>query len=353
MTVGRITTPELAEEILANGQADFICLSRPLIADPHFPAKAKANKPEQIVPCIACNECLATIHHHKGIACTVNPMVSRELELKPLLARIPEPKRVAIVGAGAAGMSAAVAAAKRGHEVHLFERDGVLGGQLNLAHTPPHREEIENALIYFSSEVKRLNIDVRLNSSLSVDEARKLNPDAIIVATGAESKLPTIPGADLPHVMIGWHVLAGREMPGDNCVVVGGGLVGVEVADYLAHRGKKIALIVRSEMLKKAVHADRVYFLDRIATLDIEVFTHTDILDVGRDYVTIQPANRLQRRLTGVDNVIFCTGYTARRAESESLDSLGMPVHYVGDVLGSRKFFEAIEEGTLTALKHL
>lgn len=353
MTVGRITTPGLADDILAKGQADFICLSRPLIADPHFAAKAKGGKAEQIVPCIACNECLATIHHHKGIACTVNPMVSRELELKPLLAQTPAPKRVAILGAGAAGMSAAVTAAKRGHEVHLFERDSVLGGQLNLAHTPPHREEIKNALDYFSAEVKRLNIDVRLNSSLGVDEARALDPDAIIVAAGAESRVPDIPGADLPHVMLGWRVLAGREVPGGNCVVIGGGLVGVEVADYLAERGKKVALVVRSEMLKKAVHADRVYFLDRIASLDIEVFTHTDVVDIGPDFVTIQPANRMQRRLTGVDHVIFCTGYEPRRAESDQLAALGLPIHYVGDVLGSRKFFEAIEEGTLTALKHL
>jgi 2,4-dienoyl-CoA reductase-like NADH-dependent reductase (Old Yellow Enzyme family)/thioredoxin reductase len=353
MTVGRINTPELAEEILEKDQADFICLSRPLIADPYFGVKAKADKPEEIVPCIACNECLATIHHHKGIACTVNPIVSRELELKPLLARVPERKRVAIVGAGAAGMSAAVTAAKRGHEVHLFERDSVLGGQLNIAHTPPHREEIENALIYFTREVKRLNIDVRLNSSLSVEEARKLQPDAIIVATGAESQIPAIPGANLPHVTQGWRVLAGRQVPGNNCVVIGGGLVGVEVADYLAERGKKVALVVRSEMLKKAVHADRVYFLDRIASLDIEVFLHTDVIDIGADWVTIQPANRLRRRLTGVDHVVLCTGYSPRKAESEQLGSLGRPVHYVGDVVGSRKFFEAIEEGTLTALKQL
>jgi NADPH-dependent 2,4-dienoyl-CoA reductase/sulfur reductase-like enzyme len=353
MTVGRINTPELAEEILEKDQADFICLSRPLIADPYFGVKAKADKPEEIVPCIACNECLATIHHHKGIACTVNPIVSRELELKPLLARVPERKRVAIVGAGAAGMSAAVTAAKRGHEVHLFERDSVLGGQLNIAHTPPHREEIENALIYFTREVKRLNIDVRLNSSLSVEEARKLQPDAIIVATGAESQMPAIPGANLPHVTQGWRVLAGRQVPGNNCVVIGGGLVGVEVADYLAERGKKVALVVRSEMLKKAVHADRVYFLDRIASLDIEVFLRTDVIDIGADWVTIQPANRLRRRLTGVDHVVLCTGYSPRKAESEQLGSLGRPVHYVGDVVGSRKFFEAIEEGTLTALKQL
>ncbi|MCZ7657128.1 MAG: NAD(P)/FAD-dependent oxidoreductase [Xanthobacteraceae bacterium] len=353
MTVGRINTPELAEEILEKSQADFICLSRPLIADPYFPAKAAAGKVEEIAPCIACNECLATIHRHKGIACTVNPMVSRELELKPLINSVPSRKRVAVVGGGAAGMSAAVTAAKRGHEVHLYETEGVLGGQLNLAHTPPHREEIENALRYFSAEVKRLKVDVRLNSSLGLEEARALKPDAIIVATGAASQMPALPGIDQPSVMVGWQVLAGREVPGDHCVVIGGGLVGVEVADYLAERNKQVVVVARSELLKKAVHADRVYFLDRIRNLDIEVFTHTDILEIGPDWVTIAPRNRMKRRLTGVDHVIFCTGYKPRREESAALETLGTPVYYVGDVLGSRKFFEAIEEGTLTALRYL
>jgi 2,4-dienoyl-CoA reductase-like NADH-dependent reductase (Old Yellow Enzyme family)/thioredoxin reductase len=353
MTVGRINTPDLAEEILSADQADFICLSRALIADPYFPAKAATDQADQIVPCIACNECLATIHHHRGIACTVNPMVSRELELKPLLGNKPNPKRVAIVGGGAAGMSAATTAARRGHRVHLFERDAALGGQLNLAHVPPHRDEIENALIHFSAELQRLNVDVRLNSTLTLETASALDPDAIIVATGAESRVPDVPGRDRPHVRVGWRILAGEVLPGQNCVVIGGGLVGVEVADYLAEHGKRVALIARSEMLKKAVHADRVYFFDRIAALDIEVFTHTEVMEIGPNYVTIKPANRMQRRLDNVDHVVFCTGYEPRRSESEYLGALGKPVYYVGDVLGSRKFFEAIEEGTLTALKHL
>lgn len=353
MTVGRINTPEYAEEILEKKQADFICLSRPLLADPHFPVKAQAGKVAEIAPCIACNECLAIIHRAKGIACTVNPIVSRELELKAVLAKKTTPKRVAVVGGGAAGMSAAVAAARRGHDVHIYETDSELGGQLILAHQPPHREEIENALLYFRSEIGRLGVNVHVNSTLTADAARKLNADAIVVATGAASQTPNVPGASLPHVLVGWKVLSGREKVGQNCVVVGGGLVGVEVADYLAERGKTVAIVVRSDMLKKAVHADRVYFLDRIKTLGIEVFTHTDILEIGLDSVEIQPENRMRRVLKGVDNVIFCTGYTPRMQETASLKDVGVPVYYAGDVLGSRKFFEAIEEGTLIALRNL
>ncbi|MBI2527172.1 MAG: FAD-dependent oxidoreductase [Candidatus Rokubacteria bacterium] len=350
MTVGRINTPELAEEILAHGKADFICLSRALLADPFFPAKAAAGLPDRIAPCIACNECLATIHRHKGIACTVNPMVSRELEFRPLLARAVTPKRVAVVGGGVAGMAAAVTAAGRGHEVHLFEKDGALGGQLLLAYLPPHRDELENLLRYLEREVKRLGVTVRLGRAFTPDDSRQLSPDAIILATGAEAQRPGVPGVDLPHVVMGWRVIAGLEETGRNCVIIGGGLVGMEAADYLAHRGKRVIVIARSELLKKAVHADRVYFLDRIRDLGIEVLTHTRVREIGPDSVEIEPPGGWRRVLKDVDSVVLCTGYRPRTEQRDAVGALGIPVHLVGDVQGSRKFFEAVEEGTLAAV---
>ncbi|MDP6812035.1 MAG: NADH:flavin oxidoreductase [Alphaproteobacteria bacterium] len=351
MTVGRINTPEIAEGILERAEADYICLSRPLIADPYFAAKARAGEAARIAPCIACNECIATVHLHKGLACTVNPMVSRELELQPLLARRPTPKRLAVIGGGAAGMAAAITAAERGHAVHLFEKQSRLGGQLTLAHRPPHREEIERLLDYFRAEVARLDIEVSLNASPSADAVRALGADALIVAIGAEPVLPSVPGAELAHVLQGWRVLAGLETPGPNCVVVGGGLVGVEVADMLADGGRKVVLVARSELLKKAVHADRVHYLDRVDSFGIEVMSHTQVLEIRPGEVVLEPENRLRRTLGGVDSVIYCMGYHRREAEAEGYRDVGIPVHYVGDVLGSRKFFQAIEEGTLAALE--
>ncbi len=350
MTVGRINTPALAEEILASGRADLICLSRALLADPHFPAKARSGRVDRIVPCIACNECIATVHRHKGIACTMNPTVSRELEFSRLLATPAVAKRVAVVGAGVAGMAAAITAAGRGHTVHLFEADRVLGGHLRLAHLPPHREELENALHFFEREVERRAIQMHLGHPFTVADARAFRPDAIILATGAESRIPDIPGVDLPHVVAGWRIIAGLAETGANCVVIGGGLVGMEVADFLAERGKRVVIVARSELLRKAVHADRVYFLDRIRELGIEVLTHTKVHEIAPGAVTVEPPNGWRRALLEVDTVVLCTGYRPRAALATELADLGIPVRLVGDVQGSRKFFEAIEEGTLAAI---
>jgi pyruvate/2-oxoglutarate dehydrogenase complex dihydrolipoamide dehydrogenase (E3) component len=171
------------------------------------------------------------------------------------------------------------------------------------------------------------------------------------VATGASPVVPDLPGADLSHVLSGWRVIAGLEKAGQSCVVIGGGLVAMEVADSLAEQGKKVIMIVRSELLKKAVHADRVYYMDRIAELDIEVLTDARPLAIGRDWVEISMDGRVRRTLHDIDSVIFCTGYQSRKAEIHDLESLGIPIHYAGDVGGPRKFFQAIEEGTLAGLK--
>ena len=198
--------------------------------------------------------------------------------------------------------------------------------------------------------MKRLGVTLHLSRAFTPEDARELAPHAIIVATGAEAQRPRVPGVDLPHVIMGWRVIAGLEDTGRNCVIIGGGLVGMEAADYLAHRGKRVIVIARSGLLKKAVHADRVYFLDRIRDLGIEVLGHTKLCEIGPDSVEVEPPGGWRRLLKDVDSVVLCTGYTPRTEQREALAALCIPMHLVGDVLGSRKFFEAIEEGTLTAI---
>ena len=351
MATGRITSPELAEEILTSGEADMICISRALIADPFFAVKTREGRQAEITPCIACNECVASIHRHEGLACTVNPGVTKELEMKSLLQTRPDPRRVVVIGAGAGGLAAAVTAARRGHKVTIFESGEAIGGQLDLAHRPPLRDPIADLLTFYRREGERLGIDVRTACDPTPEEVAALAPDSLILAIGARSRPPAVPGADQVQMRTGWRLLAGLESAEGVCVVLGGGLVGVETADHLAHHGHKVALIARSGILKKAVHVDSVHYRDTLAERGIEVIEDCDVEELGPDWIRLTPKGRLPRVLTGIDTFVSCIGYDDRLDDAERWRTLAPDVTLVGDVKGSGKFFDAIREGTMSALR--
>ena len=230
ITSNRINMPEVAEAVLAEGCADMVSMARPFLADPDFVAKARAGRADTIAPCIACNQaCLDHTFEMKVASCLVNPRAAHETEL--VYARSDAPKRVGIVGAGPAGLSAALVAAERGHSVTLFDRAERIGGQLNMAKMVPGKEEFHGLIAWYETMLKEQGVEVRLGREASAHDLRGF--DEVIVATGVLPRDPEIPVEGEAHVVSYVDILTGREVAGDRVAVIGAGGIGFDVSEFL------------------------------------------------------------------------------------------------------------------------
>ncbi|NNM53039.1 MAG: NADPH-dependent 2,4-dienoyl-CoA reductase [Pseudomonadales bacterium] len=232
MASNRINMPEDAEDILARGDADLVSMARPLLADAHFVNKVAAGHPERINTCIACNQgCLDQTFSGKRATCLVNPRAAFETELVYVKTR--QPKRIAVVGAGMAGMSAATVAAERGHLVTLFEARDDIGGQFTMAMAVPGKEEFKETIRYFREHLKTTGVDLRLQHEVTQDELKSF--DEVIMASGVRPRIPDLPGVGHAKVMQYAEVLRGEKVPGRRVAVMGAGGIGVDMCEYLLH----------------------------------------------------------------------------------------------------------------------
>lgn len=232
ITTNRINTPALANRLLEEGVADMISMARPFLADPAFADKARLGEAEAINICIACNQaCLDQVFVNKTASCLVNPRACHELDLVYQTAS--SPKKIAVVGAGPAGLAFAAVAAERGHEVSLFEQNECLGGQFNLAKQIPGKEEYELSIRYFQHQLERFQVKVFLNTEATLDHLQGF--DEVVLATGVLPRVPKIPGLDDPKVMTYVEVLTGQKVPGERVAIIGAGGIGFDVAEWLAH----------------------------------------------------------------------------------------------------------------------
>lgn len=275
MAVGKINTPDVAEEILEKQQADLICLGRGLLADPSFPQKALEGRPEEIRVCIACNQgCFDRLFLQKDITCMINPVIGREKEFG--IRKTRTPRNIWVVGGGPAGMEAARVARMRGNKVTLFNDQDELGGQLRIAGVPPDRGEFNRIIRYQKERLEKAGVTLRFNTSLMTEDILREKPDAVIFATGARPLGIQIEGVSGKNVKEAWDVLNGTKVTQKRVIVIGGGLVGCETAEFLAKKGKEVILIeVLGEIAPQALGDNRKFLLGKLNRLRVEIRANT------------------------------------------------------------------------------
>lgn len=344
---GSITLPEYAEDILKTGKGDFVGLGRPLWADPEWPTKAKNGHPEDIRPCIRCNEgCLErTFFQYKAVTCALNPVISREGELKMKPAETK--RRIAVVGAGTAGMEVARVAAERGHDVTIFEENKKFGGLLNQAGAPEFKADIRPFQKYQETQLKKLGIPVVHKKA----DAKDLTEfDAVVCATGSKPIIPNIPGKDKKIVMDSLTAIDNPKKVGKNVVVVGGGLVGSETALDFAEKGHKVTLVeMLPQIMNGVATTDLLAYTERIEKTSMKIMTSTRLVEIKDKGVVVSTPKGLEE--IKADTVVIAVGLKPENELYNKLVESGKETYVVGDAIGAGKIFDAIHTAYRVGIK--
>lgn len=349
MVVGRINDPVIAEHIISSGQADFVALGRTLIADPAFCVKAEEGRFDDIIKCIGCNQsCISgqrpdpEAGHNYGPVCMRNPITGREYLFhdEPAV----KSKRILVIGGGAAGMTAATRLQQRGHHVTLCEKSSGLGGQFYLAGQAPSKKEMADSAQQMGRAMMRSGVEVLLNTEADSSMIDSFQPDEVVIATGSIPFIPNIPGNKLGHVKSAHDVLRGG-VTGDRVAIIGGGLVGIEVAELMVSQGKQPLIIeMLDEVAKELVSSRKIYAQQFLANHKIPVYVQTKCVAIGETDITLEQAEH-RFKLNEVDTVVLATGSKSLNHLSSLMEQKGIPFHIIGDALKPRKALEAIYEG--------
>jgi 2,4-dienoyl-CoA reductase-like NADH-dependent reductase (Old Yellow Enzyme family)/thioredoxin reductase len=348
IAVGRIRTPELANRILEEKKADLISMGRALIADPNLPVKALEGKTDEIIPCISCNRCIQSIR--KGaLQCAVNPETGREAIF--ILKKTERPKKVWIIGGGPAGMKAAEIAALRGHQVTLYEKKESLGGKFLLAAIPPRKEVLREFVDYLVRQIEKLPIKIILGKPFTPSSLRRGKPDGVIIATGAKTFFPPIDGIQDSKVIPVEDALSGDVSLGSKVLVLGGGGIGAEVADYLSEIGKEVTIVEMLEGIALDLVGHLQYFLNkRLREKGVHILTSTKAVRFEKGGLWVEDPQGT-RKLEGFDSIVLALGSTPNDEIVKSLEGKGPEVYVIGDASKPREVMEALVEGEEIALK--
>jgi len=342
IAVGRIN-PEVAEQALRENRVDMVAIGRRLIADPELPHKTALGKLGDIRPCIGCFECREKILSEQQVECVVNPALGKEQELTISPASLK--KRVVVAGGGAAGMEAARVAALRGHDVTLFDKGTILGGQLLVAAVPPHKSELKLLVDFLTCQLSKIGIKVELGEEVTPELVLEVKPDALIIGTGTERCVPKLPGIEKSNVTTAEDVLAGKSKIGNKVVIIGGGVTGLETAEFLAIDKKNVTVVEMLDALAagmEGVHKE--YLLERLSKLGVKVLIKTTAEAVTEDGLTIS-TNGHGKKFVKMDTIVIATSPTPNQKLYQELSGKISNIRLVGDCFKPRTIKEAMEEG--------
>ena len=348
ITVGRFTEPQYADIMIKQGRADLVSFGRQSLADPETPNKARDGKLELMTPCIACLQgCVPNMFQGKPITCLANPFLGREGELT--MAK--ESKSVLVIGGGLGGMQAAWVSALRGHKVTLVEKSYTLGGQMRLAAYPPGKGDITNLVRNFIARCDEYGVKVLLNTEATEELVKEMNPDVCIVATGATPLVLPIPGINDVGVINAIDLLDGQKACGTKVLVVGGGMVGAETAEFLAEQEHEVSIIEFKDKIAGDVAKEhRKYIMEAFDRHNVESITGAKVAEFYTDGVKYELADGSVHEVRGFDSVVLAMGSRNYDPISESLKDIVKETYVIGDAVRARRALNATAEALDVAL---
>lgn len=352
IVVGKILDPRKAMNLVDTDRVDGVVFGRSLLADPELVHKAAEGRFEEIAPCAGCVVgCVGEQTKRKPASCVINPFVGKELTMKVNPAD--SPKKVAVIGGGIGGMACSRILAMRGHDVTLYEKSARLGGQINLACVPPHKQELSKWIVYLNHELERLNVKIEFGKEIQEEDVLKMNVDAVVAATGARAFIPPIEGVG-ENPITAHDVLSSKvDILGGNVLVVGGGMVGMEVCEYLHHQKKgslHITMIEMTDMIGAGMPVNNLLLsMRRLAVQQVNMLTNTKLISVQGQDVVVE-TNGEEKVLSGFTHIVYACGAKPENTLYEHIKECGKEVYCIGDAVTSRQALEAVREGVETAL---